>query len=428
MALDPTSILVLIGIVVVGGFLALKVFRRWRLPDVPLLIMLGVILGPVTGAVHVDLFRAVSPLLSVIAIIVILFDGGLEIRMSELRLGVAAGAALALVVFSATALLCAGVAHFVAGIDLVTSLLLGMALGGAGVVIVIPVIQQLGVQARTLTVVSIEAAASDVLVIIGVYGLSTALHAHAIDPAGFARGLLLTFLIGTLAGVAAGFAWARALGAPWSDGYEYVLTLGALFLLYAAVEALGGSGPLAVLALGLVVGNSKVAVRRRASQPQAPRRQALKEIRVPVFGEDLTDFHREVVFLIRSLFFVGLGVVLDLGIFAQPRFLLTGFLLALAVALARFWGVNLVFMRSKMPAWDRFTMTLMFPLGLAAAALSRVPSQTFGITGTEHFADYAAVAIVVTNLASAILIWLMSRPRIQSRFKRPPVAAASTAR
>src|SRR5688500_13025265 len=108
MALDVDSFLVAVGVLILAGFLAHLGFKKWRLPDVLLLIALGVVLGPATGFVDVELFTSISPLVGTIAIMVILFDGGLEVRLSELKHGAAKGTGLAFLVFSATAVLCAG--------------------------------------------------------------------------------------------------------------------------------------------------------------------------------------------------------------------------------------------------------------------------------------------------------------------------------
>lgn len=425
MALDVEGTLAVVGIMVVAAFLAHIGFRLWRLPEVLILIGLGVLLGPFWGIVDIDLFRTVAPLVATIAIIVILFDGGLEMQVAELRTAAADGAVLAVVVFSATAALCAAIAVVVLGMTLPIATLLGMAFGGAGVVIVVPLIQQLGVEERSVTVVSVEAAISDVFVIVGIYGLSTAIAVGHADPTSIAGRLVLVFAIGIVAGLAAGYGWARLLGTGHLKGYQYVLTLAALFLVHVAVEHLGGSGPLAVLAFGLVVGNSNRTREFVAARTFGHARPQTQQ--VPVFGKALVNFHHEVIFFIRAFFFVGLGVTLDIALFRQPNFLLAGALLALAVGAARAGGVLLL--ARRYPAWDRTCIALMFPLGLAAAALSLVPFQRFGIEGTERFGSYAAVVIVFTNILSSLLVYVVSLPPIRSRLKQwtPPGPAPDDA-
>ncbi len=424
---DAEALLVAVGVIIGGAFLAALGFRRFRLPEVLFLMVLGVVLGPLLHFVDVEGFRNLSPLIGTIAIILILFDGGLEIQMRDLRTGVAKGALLAVLVFSATALLGAAVGHFVAGLPVLHALLLGMAFGGAGAVIVMPMIRQLGVEHNTVTVVSIEAAVSDVLVIVGVYGLATAIKFQLTAPGEFARELFLVFSIGIVAGTAAGFLWSRILSSRLVHGYEYVLTLAALFLLHAVTEHLDGSGPMAVLAFGLVIGNSKKTEAFVEASTRRPKRSTgeARPLAVPVFTETLAGFHHEVVFLIRSFFFVGLGVVLDLEVLKQPRFLLVGLLLTAAVIAGRFWGTAIVFWRSKVARVDQFAVGAMFPLGLAAAALSQVPFQVFEFPEAKDFGSYAAVVILLTNVFCSIAVWMMGRPWMQAMMAPPPPQRAS---
>lgn len=429
MAGATESLLVAIGVIIVAAFFASLGFRFFRIPDIIFLIGLGVLLGPVAQFVDVGLFQSLSPIIGTIALIIILFEGGLKIRRDDLLGGATTGAALALIVFLATALLCALVANQVAGLAPPQSLLLGMSLGGAGAVIVIPLIQHMGVGQKAQTIVSIEAAVSDVFVILGVFGLATALNLSneaQQDPTSlFVVHLAQTFSIGILVGVAAGFGWVSALKAFKERSYEYVLTIAILFLVYTLVEFLHGSGPLAVLAFGLVVGNSRKSQRLAAElkTSAAPRRGAGWEW-TPVFGGELVHLHHEVVFFIRAFFFVTLGVTLDISLFADARILGIGALLALGVILGRFWGVKSLLGRSQLSNYDRNAITLMFPLGLAAAVVSLAPATRFDppIPDTQNFGAYAVIVIVITNLLASLLVFVFSAPR----FRNVPSAAAPT--
>lgn len=412
MAIEADHFLLVVGIIVVAAFFAALAFHRFRIPDIILLIGLGMALGPVFKFFDVELFESLAPLVGTAALVIILFEGGLKVRVRELMTGVATGSALALLVFLATALLCALVGVVWIGLDAPLALLLGMSLGGAGVVIVIPLIQHLGVSSRAITIVSIEAATSDVLVVLGVVGLSTAIHLKETDPTAFVAHLLQEVIIGVGVGLLAGLAWVRVLKAFEKRSYEYVLTIGTLFLLYAITESdlLGGSGALAVLAFGLVVGNSRK-TRRLAEETDVPMRgrPARTWEWTPVFGGELVNLHHEVIFFVRAFFFVTLGAVVNLDVFGDAKFLLGGLLLTICVAAGRYWGVTLLFFRSGLAAWDRMAVTLMFPLGLAAAVVSLIPSRRFGIAGSEEFGAYALVAIVLTNLIASVLVFVTAR-------------------
>jgi Na+:H+ antiporter len=420
----PEPLLVAVGVIVVSAFFASLAFRLFRLPDTIFLIGLGMLLGPALHWVDVELFRAIAPFIGTVALIVILFEGGLKIHLAELAEAVAPGALLALLVFGATALLCALVGMIVLGLDGTRALLLGMSLGGAGAVIVIPLIQRMEVGSAARTMVSIEAAVSDILVVLAVVGFATAIQLSQSDPADFLVQLAQTFAIGLVLGVAGGLGWVAALRAFKERSYEYVLTVSVLFLLYVATEFIGGSGPLAVLVFGLVVGNSrKVETLAQEERREATTRHKRTWTYAPVFGGELVSLHHEVIFFLRAFFFVTLGAVVDLHVFTEPRFLAGGILLALAVVLGRFWGATVLLFRSRQPVWDRLAVALMFPLGLAAAVVSLIPSSRFQLSGTENFGAYAIVAIVTTNLLAAAAVFWLSQPRIRARLTAPPKPA-----
>jgi potassium/hydrogen antiporter len=401
-ALGAEPVLAVAGLVLLAGVLADLAFRSMRVPDVMVLILAGVLIG---YAFNATFLATLAPLLGTVAILVILFDGGLEIRIDELRTGVTSGVLLAVVVFSLTSLLAAFVGYL--WLELTSSLaaLFGMMFGGAGVAIVIPLVRSLGVSSNAVTIVSVEAAVSDVLVVLGVYGLSSALALHNTRPEGMAGALALAFGVAIVAGLGAGWLWSRVLAAPWSEGFQYPLTLAAVLLLHVVVEHAHGNGPLAVLAFGLVIGNSTRAV--GFAQRTRGSRQA-QEPTVPVFGAGPLAFHHQVVFIVRAFFFVALGATLEVALLRSPIILWVGVMVAVAVAAARWLGTLLVV--RGLPPHEGRAVAFMFPLGLAAAALSQVPHSRFQLPGTEHFPAYAMVAIVATNLLAGLLVAFAYRP------------------
>jgi len=69
----------LIGGVILIGFLANLLFRLTRISSVLLLIAIEVLLGPVTGWVTSGSLIVIAPFFGTIALLIILFEGGLEL-------------------------------------------------------------------------------------------------------------------------------------------------------------------------------------------------------------------------------------------------------------------------------------------------------------------------------------------------------------
>src|SRR5205085_8666850 len=125
-------------------------------------------------------------------------------------------------------------------------------------------------------------------------------------------------------------------------------------------ESIGGSGALAVLLFGIVVDN-------------AEGRPVGSGLRIRVFGGELVAFHHEVVFFVRAAFFTGLGAVTRWELLRDPAFVTTGLLIAVAVAGCRSLGVLVALGRAGLSRWDRVAAALLFPMGLATAAVSVIP-------------------------------------------------------
>jgi potassium/hydrogen antiporter len=302
--------------------------------------------------------------LGALAIITILFDGALEVTPGHLRSFGIPAVGQSVTVLTTTTVLCAIVGHFVADLAWTTALLLGLCFGGAGIAIIVPLARRMGVSHEANAVILLEAVTSDIFVIVGMFIACTLVAIGSIGTALLVE-LLLILGIAIATGPAAGWLWARFLSRWGHTTNAYMATLAFLLLVYAGTEAFGGSGALAVLLFGVVVGNAKG-------------RPVGSGLRNQVFARELVAFHHEIVFFVRAAFFTGLGAVTRWELLRDPAFLLTGLLLGLAVAACRSLGVGVALGRSGLSRWDRVATAMLFPMGLVTAAVSVVP-RSFGL-------------------------------------------------
>jgi len=401
---ETEAILALIGGVLAVAYLGSLLFRRGRVPDVLWLLLLGGILGPWLGALDAAVVERALPLVAALALIVILFDGAMEVTPRLLRSVGARSLLLSLSVFTATSLACSAVAWLALDLPWPQTLLLGMAFGGAGIAIIVPLARRMDVAPAAMTVVLLEAVASDILVILGVYAVATAVAVGA--SAGTVAGTVVAaFGIGGALGLAAGWLWSRWLRIARENAY--VMTFAALVVLYAMVEALNGSGPLAVLLFGILIGNSRHPHVRPAGAPAVP-------------GPTLVAFHNELAFFIRAFFFVAVGASTDWSLLTDRGFLLAGGALAVTVAAVRFAVAHVVLLGSGLSAWDRMVTGLLSPMGLVTAAVSVIPHQ-MGVPGTRHFPGVAAIVIVLTNVLATVALFVAGW--LHARRGRPAPAA-----
>jgi predicted Kef-type K+ transport protein len=79
-----------LGGLLVLAFIANRLVRFTRVPDVIILMATGVLIGPVLHCVNPDIFRGASRGFGALAPILILFEGGLNLKLREILITPAA--------------------------------------------------------------------------------------------------------------------------------------------------------------------------------------------------------------------------------------------------------------------------------------------------------------------------------------------------
>lgn len=179
----PESILLDITTVVVLGIGAQWLAWRFRLPSILLLLLAGFLAGPVLGILDPAslqgdwLFAFVS-----VSIGIILFEGGLSLRLSELQAVGSAVRNLITVGVLVTWSLAATGAHFIVGFNIELSILIGAILTVTGPTVVVPLLRHVRPKGRVSTVAKWEGITIDpVGAILAVLVLETLLLIH--EPA-----------------------------------------------------------------------------------------------------------------------------------------------------------------------------------------------------------------------------------------------------
>lgn len=386
----------LIGGVILVGFLANLLFRLTKIPSVLLLIAIGVVLGPVTGWIRSEALLTIAPFFGAAALLIILFEGGLELEIAHVIRHAPRTTILAVTVFGLSVAAVAALAHLLVGFSLLNALMLGAILGATSPAICLPVVAGLSVRNEVKTVIKLESAMGEVLLIVAVVLLIQSHSTGAADPMGwawsFAKSLLVALLVSSIAGVL----WSRLVGWMGREPLAYMLTLGIVCLLYFAVEELGGSTAIAVLLFGLILANMQ-----EIAGHIGPRLGDLFGVDIReeqfVLSQFMVNITAELSFLVRTFFFVYLGLLLD---FSALSWSLAAWALAIfaLLLLSRRIGVGL-FRRggaSFTPTEFKMIMALQ-PRGLATAVVAFLPMQS-GVAGTSLFPVYAFVVIVLSNL------------------------------
>jgi cell volume regulation protein A len=110
---DLTFFFALLGSLLVLAFVANRLVKYTRVPDVIILMASGVLIGPVLHWVNPDLFRGAMHGFGTLALILILFEGGLELKLREILQHFGAGFFLAVFSYMLCSAAVAGICHMV---------------------------------------------------------------------------------------------------------------------------------------------------------------------------------------------------------------------------------------------------------------------------------------------------------------------------
>jgi cell volume regulation protein A len=411
--MNPAVTLGLLGALLVVAFLANKVFRVSRIPDSMLLMALGVLLGPVLGLVNAEKLSRTTNLLGTLAIILILFEGGLELNLRNTLRHFPGSLLLSTLSYIFSTAAAAFVAIKMLHLGLVEGLLVGAVLGCTSSTVVMPVLQQLEAEESVTATLLLEAAWGDVLAVLTV-GVLLNLHGHS-GPvlSGVAHGLLIQVGVALIFGIAGGILWSRLLRVLSEQRFWQVLTFSVVLVLYAGMEAIEANGLIAVLAFGLTLSNFPgMDSRFGLTGPALEARESQAA---------LLTFHSELAFLVRSFFFVLIGAVAEFGSFRRYPWLMVATIAALllarwlAVACSRWSWKDIDKAGRELIFW-------MLPRGLITVVLAVQVLEAKG----QDFAfipELAFAVILVTNLM-AVIASVRAKPASSAPGASKPVAAA----
>ena len=390
--LDVATSFIAIGFIILIGFSATLVFERTGVPDILLLIVLGLLLGPIAsqylGVVIVSprVLSIVMPYVVALALVMILFDGGLNLNLETVlrKLGIASLHTVITFVLSAAVVLI--VTHFVFGYPLLVGLLLGVMLGGICGTIVTTLVRKMHLHEDSRTILVLESVITDVLSVILALAIVELMSAGPNAPltsilpsllAGFSIAIVIAFVFGVI--------WLRLLTSLSGRPFAYMITFAALLVLYAGVEIVGGSGAAAALVFGLVLGNhDEIARMFKIGSGFA-------------LDDRIKHFQTELAFVVKTFFFVFLGLVFSLSIGGSWAvstilpllssfngtftLLLTGVVLMfLGFVAVRFLATGLTCRIHSQSAGDKQAIKMMMARGLAAAVLTSVPFTVSAFT------------------------------------------------
>ncbi|MBO7495417.1 MAG: cation:proton antiporter [Salinivirgaceae bacterium] len=379
-------------------------YQKTRIPDVLILIIVGILIGPVFKLASIDSLGMLGQVLTSVALIIILFEGGLNMELSNIWGSMRTAAKLTVSFFFITAMIVGLLLHYMLHYSWLLSFITGFILGGTSSAVVLPMVSLLRMSDKPRTILVLESALTDVLCIVFAISFLSSYSTGIVEIGKIAGSLISSLVLASALGVGAGYIWLRLM--TWIKTFPNTqfTTFAFMFIVYGLAEYFGFSGAISALAFGIVLGNySKI-----------PMPQKIKD-QLPdgIITELERRLYSEIVFLLKIYFFVYLGMAIP---FESSYFFIIAAALVGAIYLARLFSTRFLVRDTDIKWEDKSVMSAMVPKGLAAAVLAGLPLQ-YGIPEGSEIQIIVYNVVFVSILVTSILIPLI-RTRFISRFYR----------
>jgi cell volume regulation protein A len=393
-------VIAFIGGMVFLAHLFSAIFVRTRIPDIIFLIIIGICIGPVLGWVSPSLFGPVGSIFTTITLVIILFEGGIALRIASIRSVLGRATLLSFLAFFFTMGVAAGLGIWLLDLEIIPAFILGAIVGSTSEAVVIPMVRQLDVEEGTRTLLSVESTVNDVLSIVITIALVQAYTAGKFEIAYVSGHLALSFFVAIIIGIAGAFIWSLLLNRIRIIKNAIFTTPAFVFIIYGAVETLGFSGAIAALSFGITIGNIE-----RLSIPFFK-----KHVEAVGLSETEKIFFSEVAFLLKTFFFIYMGISMQL---ISSWFIIVAFIFVIAAFFVRVLAVRVSVKRAT-PSRDITLMMVMIPKGLAAVVLAGIPLKE-GIAGGDIIQNITYGAIIFSIIITSLLVFM------QKKKKTPPM-------
>lgn len=365
------------GVVVLG---ALSHWLAWRLklPSILFLLLIGIVAGPVLGVLEPDkvLGEALFPLVS-LSVAVILFEGSMTLRWSDLRGIRPAVWGLSTVGAAITFVLVTVAAHGLLALSWGVSALIGSLLSVTGPTVVVPMLRAIRPVPSVANTLRWEGIVVDPLGAMLAVLVTEFARTRSLDVVWLAIAKLVG--AGVLAGVVGALALAFLLRrhlVPWF--LRNVVALAFVLASFAGANALASeAGLLAVTIMGMALTN-------------------MRQVDV----DDIFDFKESLTLLLVAVLFIVLAARLDFADFGRldwglPLFLVAVMLVVRPIAVFASTAI------SRLGVKEKLLISWISPRGIIAASVASLFAldlQARGVPGAEKVVPVIFSVIIATVL------------------------------
>ena len=258
------ELILIAGALLAAGILGALLADRVRIPGLLLFLGLGMLAGSegIGGIEFTD--TELARTLGTIALVLILFEGGLTAGWSEIRPVLGTAASLATIGTTVTAGIAGIAAKWIFGLSTLEGMLVGAAVAATDSAAIFAVLRRSTLEKRLARSLEGESGMNDPVALLLVIGFIEWIQKPGYGFADMAGLLALKLALGAAIGLALGRLSVAALNRVRlpTDGIYPVATIAIAGLAYGLAEVAHGSGLLATYLTALALGSSSIPARR----------------------------------------------------------------------------------------------------------------------------------------------------------------------
>ncbi len=388
---EADHLILLVAATLILGYISSFFYSKTKIPDIIWLLFFGMLVGPVLGLFDKGTFLALSPLMSIVALGVILFDAGINVDIVTVIQTMGKSSMLAICTFLSVVAAVGLALNFLlpSTFNILQALLLGSMIGGTSTIAVFGILGSLGKVIpnieSTRVILMMESVISDPLCIVVSITIIRMVMLPGVMLIDAVKEIFSVFTLSSALGFVAGMLWAWTLDRLRGRPFTYMMTLSILFPSYIMADTLigEGGGTMTALTFGLSIANYKYIASKLGLSKG-----------VKIDKRRLREFHEEITFLTKCFFFVYIGLIVTLSLgYTLIGLGIVGLIVAVRYAVGTLVGDALRFSGE-----EKVLSRLIFAQGLPAFVMSQLP-MVFDPRG-NYFID----AEIYPNLCMPVVL------------------------
>lgn len=381
------ELLIGLALIIFIGILGQWVSWYFKLPSILLLLILGFVLGPITGVLNPDEFFGdlLFPFVS-ISVAIILFEGGLSLKISELRPVFGIVRNLVTIGTLVTWGLVTITAYYFTQLSFTLSLLLGAILVVTGPTVIVPLLRLVKPKGQINSILKWEGIVNDPIGALLALLVYESIISSGVTDASVTILIVIikTILFSSILGLAGGYLLVYFIKKDFlPDNLQNPATLAVLVFVFASSNNLQGeSGLFAVTLMGIYLANQK-----------------------HIVIEHIVEFKENLGVLLLSVLFIVLAARLQIE---ELELINYGVIIFLALLILLIRPISIFFstIGSKISWKEKLYLSWMAPRGIVAAAVASIFSLELEHNGIEE--AKLLVPIMFLVIIATILVYGLS--------------------